>query len=74
MTCEAYADWQNPPACGKPATGLVKMACVHEHMRSAPVCAEHAADILREGGWECLPCAESREPHVCPVEPWYVAG
>ena len=72
MTCEAPADWRAPPACGKPATGLIRVGCVHEHIHSAPVCAECATDILREDGWECLACAESAEPHVCSVDPEYV--
>ena len=50
-------------ACGLPAAGVYRRACVHEHMRDDYVCAAH---VEMTGLGYCLTCFEL-DGHECPI-------
>lgn len=52
--------------CGEVSAGLLKSACVHEHVTENPVCPGCAADLQRLGGtFTCGPCDRAVVRHEC---------
>ena len=50
--------------CPRPATRLVAVGCVHEHVRKGRVCEQHLASI-EKGRTTCKMCATCDDPHEC---------
>jgi hypothetical protein len=45
---------------------MVSAGCVHEHVKTAPMCAHHLAE-LDAGNVFCAGCFNADDPHECVV-------
>jgi hypothetical protein len=52
--------------CDRPAVHVVRSGCVHEHVRTAPMCA-HDFARLSAGEVICRACYSTDDPHGCPM-------
>lgn len=54
--------------CGEPSAGLLRAACVHEHVTTDQVCPGCAVDLQHlAGSLVCGPCNRAAASHECPV-------
>jgi hypothetical protein len=52
--------------CGEPSAGLLRSACVHEHLLTDRVCPGCAVDLQHLAGTLiCGPCKRAAVPHEC---------
>lgn len=63
--CRAYAA-RTGEKCTNPAVATVTSGCVHEHMQTGMVCADHQEKILSHVS-ACGPCSVGSDPHSCPL-------
>ena len=72
-TCEGeWASGETVWPCSAPAVGRFRRACVHEHVREAWICSDHA-----DQGWNsCKACKElaGELSHECPITITEVTG
>lgn len=52
--------------CPNPAEHRITIGCVHEHVKTGPVCTDHLARMLRADN-ECTDCRIGPSPHRCPL-------
>ena len=51
--------------CGAPATVTLTYGCVHEHIATNPICAQHAAQAAQPGILACTRCWDNGNGHIC---------